>query len=101
MHLSAPASPGGELFPDAKLDEKQLIEARRRAEVMVEGLGAMGLDAYLPGEKDLALGWPVMKEILSAARFPVVATNLADSSGHHPYLPFALRQAGGARVAIF
>jgi hypothetical protein len=91
---------GDTLLPDATIEPEARAEARRRADVMVGGLGAMGLDAYLPGDKDLGLGLPALKEILKPARFPVVATNLVEPDGQHPFLRGVVRSAGSLRVAI-
>lgn len=91
---------GDTLLPDATIEPEARAEARRRADVMVGGFGAMGLDAYLPGDKDLGLGLAALKEILKPARFPVVATNLVEPGGQRPFLRAVVRNVGSLKVAI-
>src|SRR5205809_985236 len=91
---------GDSLLSGEPLEGAAKIEGRRRAEVMVAGLSEMGLDAYVPGEKDLALGYQAFREILKPARFPVIAANLREPGGQRPFPPGVVRRAGDLKVAI-
>jgi 2',3'-cyclic-nucleotide 2'-phosphodiesterase (5'-nucleotidase family) len=76
-------------------------EVERRARLIMEGLGKIGLDAFTPGEADLQLGPARLRAIAKKARVPIVAANLVDGRGKLWFTPHRQLQAGGVRIGVF
>ncbi len=71
--------------------------ARRLAAAVVAG----GLDAFTPGERDLALGVPTLKRLAAAGALPIMSSNLSDRSGARLFAGERLFQVGGVPVGVF
>jgi 2',3'-cyclic-nucleotide 2'-phosphodiesterase (5'-nucleotidase family) len=71
-------------------------EARRFAAAVAAG----GLDAFTPGERDLALGAPAL-ERLAAHGLPILSSNLTDRSGKRLFPGERVFHVAGLRVGIF
>ncbi|MBI3724385.1 hypothetical protein HY251_10595 [bacterium] len=92
---------GDLLFPGAEASPLERGEWRRRAELLVEVSGLMGVQAYVPGELDLALGRKAFDELLGRARFPVVAANLVDATTKkRVFSPSVVVRTSGLSVGI-
>jgi 2',3'-cyclic-nucleotide 2'-phosphodiesterase (5'-nucleotidase family) len=76
-------------------------EVERRARLIMEGLGKIGLDAFTPGETDLQLGPARLKALAARARVPLVVANLVDARGKPWFTPHRHFQAGGVRIGVF
>jgi hypothetical protein len=87
-HISVDA--GDLLFPGLTPDELERDDWARHARLMVEAYGILGVDAYAPGEMDLALGREFFEDTLRDAKFPVVCSNLFDSRTHARLFPASL-----------
>ena len=71
------------------------------AQAMVDAYNRMGLDAFTPGEGDLALGLDRLVEMLSSSRFPVLAANLLSAKdGSRPFGALLLKDVGGTLVGV-
>lgn len=84
-HLSVDS--GDLLFPSLDVNDLEREDRARRARLMVECMGLLGLDAYVPGEKDLALGREFFEQTLAHAPFSVVCCNLIDAEKHTRVFP--------------
>ncbi len=63
----------------------------------MEAMGELGYDAMVLGNHETYLGTQVLKEVIAAAPFPVLATNLRSDL---PTQRWVLLQAGGLRVLV-
>ena len=88
------AAPAGRALPDR-------AEVERRARLVLAALGAAGIDAFAPGETDLALGPARLRQLAKAARVPLVASNVLDRAGKPWFAPDRLVTAAGVPVGIF
>jgi 2',3'-cyclic-nucleotide 2'-phosphodiesterase (5'-nucleotidase family) len=73
----------------------------RRARAFTAAVRAGGLDAFTPGERDLALGVPFLQKLGAAQRLPILASNLTDAAGKRLFGGERVVQVGGAPVGIF
>ncbi|HSS40131.1 MAG TPA: hypothetical protein VLT58_15295, partial [Polyangia bacterium] len=71
--------------------------ARRLAAAVAAG----GLDAFTPGERDLALGVPTLKRLAAAGLLPIISSNLTDRSGGRLFARERVFQVGGVPVGVF
>ncbi|HEY0711086.1 MAG TPA: multiheme c-type cytochrome, partial [Polyangia bacterium] len=76
-------------------------EVLRRARLIAGGLGKLRLDAFVPGEADLSLGWKTFRQLVQAAKLPVLLANLEDGKGRRPFEGSRIVTTGGIRVGIF
>jgi 2',3'-cyclic-nucleotide 2'-phosphodiesterase (5'-nucleotidase family) len=76
-------------------------EVDRRARLVATGLGRLKLDAFTPGEADLALGPSRLKALARRARLPVVSANVLDARGKPLFDTHRFLQLGERRVGIF
>jgi 2',3'-cyclic-nucleotide 2'-phosphodiesterase (5'-nucleotidase family) len=76
-------------------------EVVRRARLMAAGLGKLRLDAFVPGEADLSLGWKTFRSLVQAAKLPVLLANVEDGKGRHPFEGSRIVTVGGIRVGLF
>jgi 2',3'-cyclic-nucleotide 2'-phosphodiesterase (5'-nucleotidase family) len=94
---------GSSLFAlDERVKESELVEAVRKAELIVEAYNRMGYRAMAVGSGDLAAGLEVLKKLEGKAKFPFLSANLVDKSTHAPIFPtHAVVEVGGIRVGFF
>jgi 2',3'-cyclic-nucleotide 2'-phosphodiesterase (5'-nucleotidase family) len=91
---AARAPPGDRAAPSAS-------EIERRARLLAAAFARTGTSALLPGERDLAIGLPLLRRIARDARLPLVASNLYDASGKLLFDPDRVVDGAGLRVGIF
>lgn len=75
--------------------------APRAARRLATAIAAGGLDAFTPGERDLALGVPALKRLAAAGALPVLSSNLTDLSGARLFEGERIFQVGGVAVGVF
>jgi 2',3'-cyclic-nucleotide 2'-phosphodiesterase (5'-nucleotidase family) len=87
---------GGDLLFETKDFPESLEKSRRlQAEALLEAYGRMGLDAFVPGEKDFALGLKTLRSLLAKSKVKALAANLME--GDKPAFPgSAVFEAKGA-----
>jgi hypothetical protein len=61
----------------------------------------MGLAAFTPGERDLALGLGPLRRLLASAKIPAVSANLLDAKGRRVFDADRLVQVAGIKVGLF
>jgi hypothetical protein len=76
-------------------------ELERRARLVLRAMGRIGTTAFTPGERDLALGVPVLRRLAAEARVPIVSANLRDRTGKPLFPPDRLIDAAGLRIGVF
>lgn len=94
--------PGQVLLLDAgDLLGDTMIADLTKGKAPLSVLNHLGYDAMTVGNHEPDFGADVLRERIAEAKFPVVAANLAwNGGGPSPTPPFAIREAGGARVGI-
>jgi hypothetical protein len=76
-------------------------EVERRGRLLAAALGRMGLAAFTPGERDLALGVPSLRRLLGAAKIPIVSANLFDRGGRRVFDADRVVEIAGVKVGLF
>lgn len=73
-----------------------------RGRMIVELFNALGVDAAALGNHEFDLGLETLRELVGAARFPVLAENLVDSNGARESFVqgYCVLDAGGIRFGI-
>jgi hypothetical protein len=84
----------GEPMPDPK-------EVDRRLELMASAFGRLRLDAFNPGENELAIGTRKLKLLAKKAKIPLISANLTDARGKLLFEPYRIIETPGLKVGIF
>jgi 2',3'-cyclic-nucleotide 2'-phosphodiesterase (5'-nucleotidase family) len=96
----------GDLFlpwVEAPKGKKAVVEreVERRARVIAEAYGRMGMSAVTPGEADLELGRERLARLLDEAKVPGVSANLTDLEGKAVFEASRVVDVAGVKVGIF
>jgi 2',3'-cyclic-nucleotide 2'-phosphodiesterase (5'-nucleotidase family) len=75
-------------------------ETERQARLLAAGVGRAGIDAFTPGDGDLAIGVGRLKALAAANKIPVVSTNLYGRDGQGLFQPDRIVEAAGMRIGI-
>ena len=81
--------------------EGTTAETERQANLLAAGIASGGIDAFTPGEGDLAIGVPLLKKVTAAFKIPVVSANLYGRDGQRLFAADRLIDAGGTRIGFF
>jgi len=73
---------------------------RARAELLVDAYNRMGLHAYTPGERDLALGLDGLKSLAEQAKFPFLAANLTGPGGEPLFKGSLVQKIGDLSIGV-
>jgi hypothetical protein len=76
-------------------------ELERRARLLAAAYARLGVTAFTPGERDLALGVPLLRRVLADAKVPTVSANLVDARGSLLFAADRVVDVAGVRVGIF
>jgi hypothetical protein len=76
-------------------------EVERRGRLLAAAYARMGVAAFTPGERDLALGLERLRRLLAEAKVPVVSANLVDLAGRRPWAADRLIEIAGTRIGVF
>ena len=76
-------------------------EVERRARLLAAAYARLGVTAFSPGERDLALGAPLLRRVLADAKVPVVSANLVDARGRPLFPADRLVDVAGVKLGIF
>jgi len=87
----------GDLFQP----EGTAAETERQASLLAAGIAGGGIDAFTPGEGDLAIGLPLLKKVTAAFKIPVVSANLYGRDGQRLFAADRLIDAAGTRIGFF
>jgi hypothetical protein len=96
----------GDLFlpQEASLDRwrpPSAAELERRAHLIAAAYARLRVTAFSPGERDLALGLPLLRRVLADAKVPVVSATLTDGKGRLLFDADRLVDVAGLKVGIF
>jgi 2',3'-cyclic-nucleotide 2'-phosphodiesterase (5'-nucleotidase family) len=75
-------------------------ETERQARLLAAGVGRAGIDAFTPGDRDLAIGLPRLKALAAANKIPIVSTNLYGRDGQRLFQAERLVDAAGTKIGI-
>ncbi|HEY4392530.1 MAG TPA: hypothetical protein VGP64_00635 [Polyangia bacterium] len=87
----------GDLF----VPEGTPAETERQSRLLAAGVGRAGIDAFTPGDRDLAIGVARLKALTAANKIPVVSANLYGRDGQRLFPADRLVEAAGTRIGIF
>ncbi len=73
----------------------------RRARAFAGAVRAAGLDAFTPGERDLALGVPFLQKLAAAHALPILSSNLTDAAGKPLFAGERVVRVGGVPFGLF
>jgi 2',3'-cyclic-nucleotide 2'-phosphodiesterase (5'-nucleotidase family) len=76
-------------------------ETERQARLLAAGVGRAGIDAFTPGDGDLAIGVARLKALAAAHKIPIVSANLYGRDGQRLFQADRLVEAAGTRLGIF
>jgi 2',3'-cyclic-nucleotide 2'-phosphodiesterase (5'-nucleotidase family) len=76
-------------------------EIERRARLLAAAYARLGVTAFSPGERDLALGPTLLRRVLVEAKVPAVSANLEDLEGKPLFEADRIVDVAGVRVGIF
>lgn len=76
-------------------------ELERRARLLAAAYARLGVTAFTPGERDLALGVPLLRRVLADAKVPTVSANLVDPRGSLLFAADRVVAVAGVKVGIF
>jgi len=76
-------------------------DVARRARLFADVYARLGVDAFTPGARDLALGVPLLRRVLADAKVPVVAANLVDARGAPVFAADRLVDVAGVAIGVF
>ncbi len=92
---------GDLLAPSPDADAGKPDDAERRARLLATAATRGGLTAFTPGERDLALGLPMLRRVAAATELAIVSANLYGPGGERLFEADRLVEAAGVRVGLF
>jgi 2',3'-cyclic-nucleotide 2'-phosphodiesterase (5'-nucleotidase family) len=72
-----------------------------RAGLIANAYQRIGITALTPGDRDLALGLPLLRRLAKAAQLPLVSANLAGRDGKLLFDADRVVDAAGIRIGVF
>jgi hypothetical protein len=90
----------GDLLAAPDLPASGVDEAVKRATVVYDILGKLGLAAAVPGEGDLALGPETLRDLAARSGVVLLAANLTDEKGAALFAGSTIQQVGDLRVGV-
>jgi len=91
--------PAREGFPDGKAPDAGEVE--RRGRLLAGSYRRMGTTALTPGERDLAIGLPLLRRLAKAGGIPIVSANLFGRDGKRLFDADRIVDAAGTKIGIF
>jgi 2',3'-cyclic-nucleotide 2'-phosphodiesterase (5'-nucleotidase family) len=76
-------------------------EVERRGRLLATAYGRAGTTALLPGERDLALGLPLLRRLAKEAGIALLASNLYGTDGERLFEPGRIIDGAGLKVGVF
>jgi 2',3'-cyclic-nucleotide 2'-phosphodiesterase (5'-nucleotidase family) len=83
------------------VDAGDLFDVGRRAQLMASAVTSSGLDAFTPGEADLALGVAQLQRMAAARQLPVISSNLTDTAGKRLFGAEKVVSVAGVPIGVF
>jgi S-sulfosulfanyl-L-cysteine sulfohydrolase len=77
------------------------VAAMTEGAAMVEPLNAIGFDAMLPGNWEVAYGEQALRNLAAGLNYPMFASNLRDTeTGERLFEPWIVKEVSGVKVAV-
>ena len=76
-------------------------EIERRGRLLASAFGRMGTTALVPGERDLALGLPLLRKLAKQGGIPLLAANLYGRDGKRLFDADKIVDAAGTKIGLF
>ena len=76
-------------------------EIERRGRLLASAFGRMGTTALVPGERDLALGLPLLRKLAKQGGIPLLAANLYGRDGKRLFDADKIVDAAGIKIGLF
>lgn len=100
---------GDLLFPSDAMPELLINQSELQAKYLIRTLGELKLDAFVPGEKEFALGYSSFNQLRKNISFKILAANLKKRNGaqifdRHAIFKRAVLEAGKSktlRIGVF
>ena len=83
------------------VDAGDLFGDRHHAPLLAAAMTAGGLDAFTPGERDLALGVAQLQRLAAARQLPIISSNLTDAKGKRLFGAEKVVVVAGVPVGLF
>ena len=84
------------------IPEDEVKRVSEKAQLVLEGLNLMGVDALGIGDDDLTLGRDFLKEMSKKAQFSFLSSNMIhEDSRKLLFQPYLLKETAGMRIGIF
>ena len=88
------------LWKSLSLSAREKDQRKLKAELLLEAMGVLGLDALTPGEGDFAFGLDFLTERVKRHSLPYVSANLRTTDGAEVFPAFRVVERAGFRVGI-
>lgn len=77
------------------------LTQKSKGAVMVEAMNAMGYDAMVVGQIDMAVGMDEIKKREAEAKFPFLSANIVSLANKEAiFKPYTILERGGKRIAV-
>ena len=94
------ADSGDTFFSAPVLNSARIQQEALRARIIAEAYRRLGIDAMMPGERDFAAGWGLLKELQTISGAVFVASNLTDGKGNYIFERMHLFHKGAFQIAV-
>jgi Cytochrome c554 and c-prime len=83
----------------ARINERMLPSQQRKGQLIAESFTLSGIDGMVPGEGDLAMGLPWLKEQVARLELPMLAANLV-CAGEAPFVAQRVVEREGVKLGL-
>jgi predicted CXXCH cytochrome family protein len=90
---------GDALYKDVPVPKELLEQSQEKAAIIAKSYGRV-LDAFVPGERDVANGVPAFRRLADEHQLPVIAANLTDAGGKRAFPSYVVKKVGRLSVLI-
>lgn len=92
---------GDTFFSSPQINPRREVESLAKAKGIAKSFRVIGVEAMVPGERDLALGVPVLRELETLSGVKLVAANLNDESGKPIFPSSEVFNKDGLKIGVF
>jgi 2',3'-cyclic-nucleotide 2'-phosphodiesterase (5'-nucleotidase family) len=89
---------GDEFAAKIPIPEEDRAREELRADLILRAMARQGTSAFVPGERDLALGFARLAKAAAELKLPLVSANLRPVTGDNPFVSHVEVSAGELRV---
>lgn len=93
---------GDAFFALPQIESSRRPQELAKADLIAKAYGYLGLDAYVPGRRDLAAGWKKLAQLAKATGAPFLAANLESTGAQTRFLKkHVILERQGWKVGVF